>query len=115
MRRQEASAALLGWGSFAADLALRSLLATPDPTKGYGAWNWAHYSNPALDALVTQSLATVDRAQREKLAQRASRIAAEDEAIIPLYHQLATWAMRPGLTYRARTDEFTLAQHFRPQ
>jgi peptide/nickel transport system substrate-binding protein len=115
MRRQEASAALLGWGSFAADLALRSLLATPDPAKGYGAWNWAHYSNPALDALVTQSLATVDRAQREKLAQRASRIAAQDEAIIPLYHQLATWAMRPGLTYRARTDEFTLAQHFKPQ
>jgi peptide/nickel transport system substrate-binding protein len=114
MRKQEASAALLGWGSFAADLALRSLLATPDAAKGYGAWNWARYSNPALDALVTQSLATVDHAQREALARRASRIVANDAAIIPLYHQLATWAMRPGLSYRARTDEFTLAQFFVP-
>lgn len=115
MRRQEASAALLGWGSFAADLALRSLLATPDSAKGYGAWNWARYSNPSLDELVTRSLATVDRTQREALARRASRVAAQDTAIIPLYHQLATWAMRPGLSYRARTDEFTLAQHFKPE
>jgi len=113
-RRQETSAALLGWGSFAADLALRSLLATPQPEKGYGAWNWARYSNPSLDALVTQSLGTVDRARREAMARRASRVATGDAAIIPLYHQIATWAMRPGLTHRARTDEFTLAQHFKP-
>jgi peptide/nickel transport system substrate-binding protein len=114
VRRQETGAALLGWGSFAADLALRSLLAGPDPKKGYGAWNWGRYSNPELDALIDRSLATVDRAAREALARRANRVAAADAAIIPLYHQLATWAMRPGLDYRARTDEFTLAQYFKP-
>lgn len=115
VRRQETSAALLGWGSFAADLALRSLLATPDAGRGYGAWNWGRYSSAELDRLITQSLATVDRTQREALARRASGVAAHDVAIIPLYHQLATWAMRPGLAYRARTDEFTLAQHFHPE
>ncbi len=115
VRRQETSVALLGWGSFAADLALRSLLATPDPGKGYGAWNWGRHSDARLDTLIGASLSAVDRQERESLARQASARAAETVAIIPLYHQLATWAMRPGVTYRARTDEFTLAQHFRPE
>jgi peptide/nickel transport system substrate-binding protein len=115
VRRGETSAALLGWGSFAADLALRSLVATPNASKGYGAWNWGHYSNPVLDALVERSLATVDRSARAALARQASDVAAEDVAVVPLYHQIATWAMRPGLAYAARTDEFTLAQFFTPR
>ena len=115
VRRGETAVGLLGWGSFAADLALRSLLASPDPGKGHGAWNWGHYSNPMLDRLIERSLSTVDREQRETLARQASALAGDDAAIIPLYHQLATWAMRPGLDYRARTDEFTLAQYFKPE
>ena len=114
VRHGETAVGLLGWGSFAADLALRSLLASPDPAKGYGAWNWGRYSNPMLDRLIEQSLSTVDRGRREALARQASALVAADVAIIPLYHQLATWAMRPGLGYRARTDEFTLAQYFTP-
>lgn len=113
-RREELSMALLGWGSFAGDLALRSLLLTGDAAKGHGAWNWGRYTNPALDALVTRALGTADRHRREALIRQASRMAADDRAVIPLYHQLATWAMRPGLGYRARTDEFTLAQYFIP-
>ena len=35
--------------------------------------------------------------------------------LIPLYHQYVTWAMKKHLTYAARTDEFTLAHHFRPR
>jgi peptide/nickel transport system substrate-binding protein len=39
MRNREQSFAMLGWGSFSADLALRALAATVNPDKGYGAWN----------------------------------------------------------------------------
>lgn len=113
-RREELSVALLGWGSFAGDLALRSLLLTHDPKKGHGAWNWGRYSNPVLDALVVRALGTVRRDEREALARQAQALAAGDRAAVPLYHQLATWAMRPGLDYVARTDEFTLAQFFVP-
>ncbi|HSQ05318.1 MAG TPA: ABC transporter substrate-binding protein, partial [Burkholderiales bacterium] len=49
VRREQTSFALLGWGSFAADLAMRSLIAAPDRERGYGAWNWGRYSSPALN------------------------------------------------------------------
>ena len=106
--------ALLGWGTLAADLGLRSLAVTPNADKGYGAWNWARYSNPELDKLVEQSLATVDPARRETAARAASALAARDVAVIPIHYQIVTWAMRNGLDYTARTDEFTFAHHFRP-
>ena len=114
-RDQQFSFAMLGWGSYSADLALRSLLATPNPAQGYGAWNWARYSNPRLDALIGQALATVDQKQREAIAREAGALVASDVAIIPLYHQIATWAMKKNISYSARTDEFTLAHEFRPQ
>ncbi len=114
-RGKEFGVALLGWGSRAADLALRSLVATANPDKGYGTWNWGGYSNPRLDELVTQSLGTVDPAKRETLARSASALAAREVAFIPLHYQVVTWAMRNNLSYAARTDEFTFAHHFKPK
>jgi peptide/nickel transport system substrate-binding protein len=113
-RNREFGVALLGWGSRAADLALRSLAATANPDKGYGAWNWGGYSNPKLDELIAQSLGTVDPAKREALARSASALAAREIAFIPLHYQVVTWAMKRNITYTARTDEFTFAHHFRP-
>jgi len=114
-RNREFGVALLGWGSLAADLALRSLSGSPNPDKGYGAWNWGGYANPKLDQLIALSLATVDLDKREALARRAAALAAGDLAILPLHYQVVTWAMRKGLSYAARTDEFTFAHHFKPE
>jgi len=114
-RNREFGVALLGWGSRAADLALRSLAATANPDKGYGAWNWGGYSNPKLDQLIAQSLGTVDPARREALAREASALAAREVAFIPLHYQVVTWAMKRNITYTARTDEFTFAHQFRPE
>lgn len=115
VRKEETGFMLLGWGTFAADLALRSLVATPNPEKGYGAWNWGHYSNPKVDALMEQALASVDREKRETLARSANTLAMNDLAFIPLHHQVVSWAMRAGLNYTPRTDEFTFAHHFTPR
>jgi peptide/nickel transport system substrate-binding protein len=38
-----------------------------------------------------------------------------DYAVIPLHHQVTTWAMKKSLAYAPRTDEFTFAHHFRAQ
>ncbi len=113
-RNREFGVALLGWGSLASDLALRSLAATPNTDKGFGAWNWARYSNPALDRLIEESLATVDPAKREANARLASALAVRDVAYIPLHYQVVTWAMTRALDYTARTDEFTFAHQFKP-
>lgn len=115
VRKEETGFALLGWGSFAADLALRSLVATPNSEKGYGAWNWGRYTNPKVDALMEQALGSIDRDKRETLAREANTLAMNDLALIPLHHQVVSWAMRAGLNYTPRTDEFTFAHHFTPR
>ena len=111
-RNGDFAVALLGWGSFAGDLALRALVATPNTAKGLGSWNWGRYSNASLDKLVEQSLATVDQTKREALAREAMGIAMRDHAVIMLHHQHASWAMRAELRYASRTDEYSLAQFF---
>jgi len=113
--RGELAFAMLGWGSFSADLALRSLVATPDPKKGFGAFNWSGYSNRKVDELLERAFATVDDKAREELAREAMRIAMREQAVIPLHHQVATWAMKRSLSYAPRTDEFTFAHHVRPR
>jgi peptide/nickel transport system substrate-binding protein len=106
---------MLGWGSFSGDLALRTLVATFDAERGHGTWNWGRYSNRKVDGLVTQALATLDEGKREAFAREAMTVAMQDHAVVPLHHQVTTWAMRKGLSYTARTDEYTLAQYFRAQ
>jgi peptide/nickel transport system substrate-binding protein len=112
-RKGDFAFAMLGWGSFAGDLALRSLLATPNADKGYGAWNWGHYSLPELDRLLDQGFAATDEKKREAIAIEAGTLAMKNHGVIPIHHQIASWAMKSNLDYTARTDEFTLAQSVR--
>ena len=112
-RASEYSMALLGWGSLAADFTLRSIVGTPDPDTGWGTWNWGRYSNPAVDTLVQQALGSVDAGRREDFARQAAKMALEDYAVIPSHHQIATWALRKGLAYSGRVDEFTFAHEVR--
>ena len=102
---------LVGWGAGTGEASspLKSLLATWDKARGMGASNRGRYSNPEMDKLVGQALATVDDAKREKLLQKATEIAIQDLGIIPLHYQVNTWATRTGLAYQPRTDEATVA------
>ena len=109
-RAGEFSASLLGWGSLAGDFALRSLLGTSNDASGWGSWNWGHYANTELDRQIGAALANVDEKQRALLSAQAMQTAIKDQAAIPLYHQMASWALRRDLRYPARIDEFTFAQ-----
>ena len=102
---------LVGWGSGTGEASspLKSLLATFDREKGMGASNRGRYSNPQVDKLINDALATVDDAKRAELLARATEVAIEDVGIIPLHYQVNTWAMRKGFGYKPRTDEYTLA------
>jgi len=113
----EFSLMLVGWGAetMEASSPLKALLATYNAAKGLGAANRGRYSNPKMDAVLDQAMATVDDAKREKLLQQATEIGVGDLGIIPLYHQHNLWAMRRGITYDARADERTFAHEFRPQ
>jgi peptide/nickel transport system substrate-binding protein len=113
----EFSFMLVGWGAetMEASSPLKALLATYNKEKGLGAANRGRYSNPKMDAVLEQAMATVDDAKREKLLQQATEIGVGDLGIIPLYHQHNLWAMRRNITYDARADERTFAHEFRPQ
>ena len=114
-RKDDTSVALLGWGSFSGDLALRSLLATPSAERGWGAWNWGKFSNAKVDQLLTQAFATTDPKAREAVVRDAMAVAMVNVPVIPLHHQIVSWAMRSDITYTPRTDEFSFAHLFKPK
>jgi peptide/nickel transport system substrate-binding protein len=115
-RKFDFSAALLGWGvtTGEAGYPLRSLVATINADKGNGTWNWSRYANPKMDQLMEQALATVDNARREQMLREATQIVLRDQAVIPLFFQINTWAARKGYAYTPRTDERTYAHEVRP-
>ncbi len=110
------SVMLVGWGSGTGEISspLRALVATPNKDKGWGASNRGRYSNPKLDAMIDQIMATIDDKKREALLQDATALAMQDHAIIPLYYNVNSWAMKKGLTYAPRADEYTYAMTVKP-
>lgn len=107
----EFSFILVGWGSDTGETSspLKTLLGTFDKEKGTGAANRGRYSNPELDKLIVQALATVDDAKRQDLLAKAVELAMGDVGLIPSHYQINTWASKKGLSYEGRADEYTLA------
>ncbi len=107
----EFSFVLVGWGAGTGEPSspLKSLIHTYDKSKGFGSSNRGRYSNAATDKTIEDALATVDDAKRADLLAKATEMAMDDVAIIPLHYQVNTWAAKAGYSYAARTDERTLA------
>ncbi len=104
-----------GAGSSGGVTTVRTLLASYDQPRGMGANNRGRYSNPKVDALVTEYLRTIDDTRREAMLRDATRIAlVEDVALLPTHFQVNTWASRAGIAYTPRLDGFTLATQIRP-
>jgi len=81
-----------------------------NPQLGLGTANRGRFANPEVDALIQRARTTINDDDRRALTQQATRMALRDHtALVPLYFQVNTWAMRRGFTYEARTDEMTLA------
>lgn len=111
------SAYLAGWTGETGELShpLRALAATPSRERGMGGTNRGRYSNPALDSRLEEAMRTVDDKKREALLQQASKLLIADYGLLPLYFELAVWAMRRDLSYAARADQMTLAQFVVPR
>ncbi len=103
----EFSLILAGWGAGSGEASspLRSLIRTG------GASNRGRHSNAEIDAVIDEALMTVDDAARQDLLAKATEMAIEDVAIIPVHYQVNSWAMKAGLGYEPRTDEWTLTQY----
>lgn len=106
----EFSFMFLGWNSTEMSQALKPLLGTYDPSKGWGTVNRGRFADPKFDALLGEALRTLDAEQRDKLLQQASEIAMAEAGVIPIHFEVSTWAARKGITYAANPQQFTIAQ-----
>jgi peptide/nickel transport system substrate-binding protein len=114
--RHEFAVGLWAWGNNTAEAgnSLLNVVGTVDQAGGRGTANDGRFSDPRLDGLISEALATMQDAAREKLLFKAVELAADDVAIIPLYHVINTWATRKTLIYDPRMDQRTLAMDAHP-
>lgn len=115
--KPEFSIALFGWRSTDGEpmSALEAILQSHDRNRGQGLANRGRYTNPAVDSAIERSARTLAAKDRAVLMARATRLAMEDGAIIPLYFERRTWGARAGLTFPGRIDGLTLAAEARGQ
>lgn len=111
--RREFGLFLYGFGSVTGEslIGMRSVLGSVDPKRGSGTLNRGGYSNPVLDAALQRAAAANADDELAVNLQEAARLAAADMPLIPLYHQVATWASRAHLQLVPRRDERTLAHN----
>jgi peptide/nickel transport system substrate-binding protein len=112
----EFSFMLAGWSSSTGDTSspLRSLLGTFDPAIGSGSANRGRFSDPGLDAMVSTALTQVDDTKRGMLLAAASEKAVALLGLIPVHYEVSVWGMRKNISYKARADQYTLAQDIKP-
>jgi peptide/nickel transport system substrate-binding protein len=115
--KREYSFGLLGWAAQTGEASspLRSIIACPDPAKGFGSANWQNYCNPKVDQMLQKALGTVNDAARLKLLQDAATLAVNDGGVIPVHHQVTTWAAKKDISFTPRTDERTHVFGFAPK
>jgi peptide/nickel transport system substrate-binding protein len=111
-KESEFSAYMLGFGAAngVADAALKALVATYDTKAGTGANNYVRYSNPELDKLIQAAISEMDPAKRKALLEKATHMAIDDVALIPIHHLDAVWGVRDKLSITPRIDRFTYAR-----
>ncbi|ONG51896.1 ABC transporter substrate-binding protein [Pseudoroseomonas deserti] len=110
--KNDMSAMLIGWAtSGEPSTAIRGNLTTRIPEKGFGTVNFSGYSNAEVDRLTEEGLRTADDEKREELFKQAMRVAMEDVSLITLHMQKNIWALRGGMTYEPRADEYTVAMN----
>ncbi len=115
--KKEFSVTLVGWGAQTGEASspLRALVACENKEKGFGALNYPSYCNPKMDALMEEGLRTVDDKKRLALFQEAVKIVVDDAVLVPVHHQVTTWAAKRNIDYTGRTDERTYAHAFFPK
>ncbi len=114
-RAGEYTMALVGWGSSLGDNTIKNHLGTVDEKKGYGAWNFGRYSNAEVDRQLEHDFTLFDDKAREEAAKAVAALALKDHPVIPMHHEIVSWAMKKGFAYPGRVDQFTFAFQFTKQ
>lgn len=85
-------------------LALRNVLGTFDPDRGWGSNNRFRYSSEAFDAALGEAFDAFEDDAREAALQEAARVAAEEFALVPLHWEGNNWAVRGEVEFTPSPD-----------
>lgn len=101
---RETSFFMLGFGvpTLDAEYLFRFLLHTPDGT--LGTWNFTEYSNPEIDAMISQIGVTIDLDARNKMIADVIQRTNDEIIYVPLHHQMLAWAMTQSVDVMPRAD-----------
>jgi peptide/nickel transport system substrate-binding protein len=104
-----------GWFCLSGDASdfFDSMVHSRDPRRGYGANNYNHYANPALDTLIEESGSTLDLLARRAELERSMRVLMRDLAFIPLYSPSVIFGARDNVEWQPRRDGLILADTIR--
>ena len=106
--KRDFSLALGGWGNGTGEATLlRYFVVTPIAERGLGGSNYGAYSSPAFDAAFIPAMEEMDTTRRFARIEAATRIALDDNALIPLYWETTVWAYKDRYTYAGRVDQAT--------
>ena len=92
---------------------LRIFIHTKQKERGYGPGNRNGYSNAKVDKLIEDGRASMDIAAGEKAFIEATDIAMQEYALVPIHHEVATWAARDGITYEHGALDSTFIHNVR--
>ena len=101
---------LAGWSTQTGEASspLRALIGSFDERSGMGQANRGRFADPGVDALIRKAMMTLDEAQRNALLASATEQAIGDQqALIPLHHEMSNWVVRRGFDYAGRSDQAT--------
>jgi peptide/nickel transport system substrate-binding protein len=104
-----------GWFCLSGDASdfFDAMVHSREGSPGYGASNFNHYVNPALDAIVEQSGSTLDLLTRRGQLQHSMRLLMDDLAFIPLYSPAVVFGARDDIEWQLRHDGLILANTIR--
>ncbi len=101
---------LIGWfdGTFDMGRTYFKLVHTRDENKGFGVFNGAAFSNPAIDKLLQSTADIVNPADRKMTLQKLNKMAMDHIAWIPLHYQEDLYAIQQGkgIQFQPRPDRW---------
>ena len=100
-KKPEFTVAMSGYanGSGEPSHPLRIFIHTKQKDRGYGPGNRNGYSNSEVDTMIEDGRAMMDVSKGMETFIKATEMAMNEYALLPLHHEIATWAARDGITY----------------
>lgn len=111
----KSSIVMSGWSatSGGAGRMYEVFLVSRDTYEGLGGSNRGHYSNSEFDQAVINASSTASIEERDQYLQKATQIALDDLALIPLYYQEDLLAKKDFIEYTPRVDNYILASEMK--